>query len=132
MVLFETLLQDARHRARTLLRDAGFTTRAIFALALSIGVTTVDFTAYKAFVARPINARDPSTLVNFAMRLHYGARFSYSDYESYRDHLHSFTGVIAFSIHQLRLGAGGSGRRAAAGSWLGRLGLLSPTLKISS
>jgi hypothetical protein len=57
------------------------------------------------------------------------ARFSYPDYEGYRDRLHSFTGVIAFSIDQLRLTAGGiaNWRSAEAGSWMGRLGLLPAT-----
>jgi hypothetical protein len=110
MFLLETLRQDLRYATRTLLRNGGYTTVSVFALALGIGINTVAFTAYKAFVARPLDARDPSTLVNFALRLRYGtinARFSYPDYESYRDHLHSFTGVIAFSIDQLRL----NGRR---------------------
>ncbi len=132
MILFETLLQDLRYAARTLLRNAGFTAVSVFALALGIGVNTVAFTAYKAFVARPLDARDPITLANFTMRLQSGAmnpRFSYPDYEFYREHLHSFTGVIAFSVDQLRLSAGGMGswRRAEVGSWMGRLGLLATT-----
>src|SRR5216117_3009793 len=75
---------------------------------------------------------DPATMVNFALRLRSGvtnARFSYPDYEAYRDHLHSFSGVIAFGIDELRLtDAGGvvSQRSARAGSLMGRLGLLRP------
>ena len=46
---------------------------SILALALGIGVNVAVFTAYKAFVARPLDARDPSTLVNFALRLQSGA-----------------------------------------------------------
>src|SRR5439155_11703428 len=132
MILFATLLQDLRYAARTLLRNARFTTVSVFALALGIGVNTVAFTAYKAFVARSLDARDPGTLVNFALRLQSGAtnaRFSYPDYEGYRDRLHSFSGIIAFSIDQLRLTAGGVAkwRSAEAGSWMGRLGLLPAT-----
>ena len=58
---------------------------------------------YKAFIARPLDARDPDTLVNLSLRLQSGAtdaRFSYPDYEAYRDGLRSFSGVIAFSIEQ--------------------------------
>ena len=127
MILLETLLQDLRYAARTLLRDAGFTTVSVFALALGIGVNTAVFTAYKAFVARPLDARDPSTLVNFAVRLQSGAtnaRFSYLDYEAYRDHLHSFNGVIAFCIDELRLTGIAGERSAEARSLMGRLGLL--------
>jgi len=133
MILFETILQDLRYGARTLLRSAGFTIVSIFTLALGIGVNTAVFTAYKAFVVRPLDARDPGTMVNVAVRLQSGvtnARFSYPDYEAYRDHLHSFSGVIAFSIEQLRLTGAedlGSRRSAQAGSLMGRLGLLPPT-----
>jgi macrolide transport system ATP-binding/permease protein len=132
MMLFETVLQDLRYGARTLLRNARFTAVSILALALGIGVNTAVFTAYKAFVVRPLDARDPGTMVNVALRLQSGltsARFSYPDYEAYRDHLHSFSGVIAFSIEQLRLtGAEGirSQRSAEDGSAMRRLGLLPP------
>lgn len=90
------------------------------------------FTAYRAFVARPLDARNPDSMVNFALRLQDGtfeANFSYPDYEAYRDHLHAFTGVIAVAIDQLRLtDAGGiaSQRSAETGSLIGRLGLLRP------
>jgi predicted permease len=132
MILFETLRQDLRYGVRTLLRNAGFTTVSVFTLALGIGVNTTAFTAYKAFVARPLDAHDPGTMVNFALRLQSGitkAEFSYPDYEAYRDHLHSFSGVIAIAIDQLRLtDAGGIAipRSADSGSLIGKLGLLRP------
>jgi macrolide transport system ATP-binding/permease protein len=132
MIPFETVLQDLRYGARTLLRSARFTAVSILALALGIGVNTAVFTAYRAFVVRPLDARDPGTMVNVALRLQSGvtsARFSYPDYEAYRDHLHSFSGVIAFAIEQLRLtGADGirSQRSSEDGSAMRRLGLLPP------
>ena len=130
VIVFETVLQDLRYGARTLLRNAGFTAVSVFALALGIGVNTAVFTAYKAFIARPLDARDPGTMVNFTLRLQSGvnkATFSYPDYEAYRDHLHSFSGIIAVYLDQLRLtGADGivSQRSTEAGSLMGRLGLL--------
>jgi predicted permease len=132
MIVFETLLQDVRYGVRTLRRHPGFTAVSILALALGIGVNTVVITAYKAFVARPIDARDPGTLVNAALRLQSGttsARFSYPDYEAYRDGLRSFSGVIAFTIEELRLtDAGGAALRSGeeAGSLSRRLGLVRP------
>ena len=57
--LFESLAQDLRYGARTLLRTGRFTAVAVVALAIGIGVNTAVFTAYKAFVARPLDARDP-------------------------------------------------------------------------
>jgi hypothetical protein len=90
MILFDAILQDLRYGARTLRRNAGFTTVSILALALGIGVNTATFTVHKAFIDRPLDARDPDTVVNFALHLQSGAteaRFSYPDYEAYRDHL---------------------------------------------
>ena len=131
MSLFETFLQDLRFGARTLRRDLGFSAVSVLALALGIGVNTVVFTAYKAFVARPLDARDPDTLVNISLHLQSGAttaRFSYPDYEAYRDGLRSFSGVIAFSIEELRLtDAGGIVTRRSEESLIGRLGLASPS-----
>ena len=133
MIFLETLLQDLRYGVRTLWRNVGFTAVSILALAVGIGVNTVVFTAYKAFVARPLDGRDPDTLVNVALRLQSGAtsaRFSYPDYEAYRDGLRSFSGVIAFSIEELRLtDAGGAVARRSeeSGSLIGRLGLVKPS-----
>jgi hypothetical protein len=132
MILPETVLQDLRYGARTLHRNAGATAVAVFALAAGIGVNTTVFIAYKAMVARPLDARDPGKLVNLALILHSGAAdpsFSYSDYEAYRDRVHSFSGVIAQSPSHLTLSdAGGivSQRTSVAGSLFGRLGLLPP------
>ncbi len=132
MLLLETVLQDLRYGARTSFRQAGFTTVSVLALALGIGVNTAVFTAYQAFVARPLDARDPARMVNFALHLQSGvinSQFSYPDYEAYRDHLRSFNGVITCYLNQLKLtGAGGivSRHRAETGSLIGRLGLLRP------
>lgn len=100
MIPAETILQDLRYGARMLCRNAGFTAVAVLALALGIGVNTAVFTAYKAMVARSLDARDPGKLVNLALIRDSGAAdfvFSYPDYEAYRDSLRSFSGLIAFS-----------------------------------
>lgn len=131
-MLLETLRQDLRYGARTLRRNPGFTGISILALALGIAVNTVFFTAYKVFITRPLDARDPTSLVNISLRLQSGqteARFSYPDFEAWRDGLRSLSGVIAFSIEQLTLsdadGVAGH-RRQEAGTLLQGLGLLPP------
>lgn len=131
--MLETILQDLRYGARTLRRNGRFTAVSVLALALGIGVNTAVFTAYKAFIARPLEGRDPDSLVNFSLRLESGvteARLSYPDYEAYRDGLRSFSGVIAFAIESLTLtdAGGAAGRRSTThGSLIGRLGLLPPS-----
>ncbi|HEX6497395.1 MAG TPA: ABC transporter permease [Acidobacteriaceae bacterium] len=110
----ESLLADIRFALRILLRDAGFTTVAILALALGIGVNTSAFTAYKAIVARSLDARDPGSMVDIALTRHAGdfdPEFSYPDYKVYRDNLHSFSGVIAQRMERLTLTQAGGIQR---------------------
>jgi predicted permease len=132
VILLETLFQDVRYGIRTLRRNLGFAAVSVLALALGIGVNTGTFTAYKALVGRPLDARDPGGMVNLSLTLQSGANsflFSYPDYEAYRDHVYTCSGLIAWSNDQMTLtDAGGvlSERTAAAGSLLGRLGLLPP------
>jgi predicted permease len=133
MFLLETLLRDLRYGARSMRRQARFTAVSILALALGIGVNTAVFTAYKAFVVRPLEGRDPDELVNVSLRLQSRAttaRFSYPDFDAYRTGLRSFSGVIAFSIDELRLtDAGGAVRQRSQeiGPLIGRLGLAMPS-----
>ncbi len=127
MILPQTILQDLRYGARTLFRNAGFTTVAIFALALGIGVNTTAFTFYKAMFTRSLDARDPGRMVDLTLVRQSGdteVDFSYPDYQAYRDNLHSFTGVIAHSVDRLILSGAGGPMRDGASGLLGRLGLL--------
>ena len=130
MILPEILIQDLRYAARMIYRNIGFTAVAVFALAIGIGVNTAVFTAYKAMVARSLDARNPGEMVNLALIRNSGATdfsFSYPDYQAYRDSAHSFRGLIAFSPEHMRLSdASGivSPRSSAAGSAIGSLGLL--------
>jgi predicted permease len=103
MILPQTVMQDLRFALRMLLRNAGFTAVAVFALAVGIGLDTAAFTAYRAFFERKIDAHNPASMVNLALIEHTGETesiFSYPDYETYRDHVRSFSGVIAASLPQ--------------------------------
>jgi len=134
MIFAESLLQDVGYGARTLRRNLAFTAVSVLALALGIGVNTGTFTAYKALLGRHLDARDPSRMVNLTLILQSGANsflFSYPDYEEYRDHVQTCSGLIAVDNDQLTLtDAGGviSQRTAAAGSLFGRLRLLPPAV----
>ncbi|HEY6390686.1 MAG TPA: ADOP family duplicated permease [Bryobacteraceae bacterium] len=131
MFLPQTVLHDLRYGVRMLSRNAGATVVTVFALAIGIGINTAVFTAYKAMVARPLDARAPTEMVNLALLRDSSAAdftFSYPDYEAYRDSVHSFSGLIAFRLARVTLSnAGGmiSQRDSVPASGLGRLGLLS-------
>jgi predicted permease len=131
MLFLQTVAQDLRFGTRMLVRNAGFTALAVFALAVGIGINTATFTAYRAFFERKIDARDPERMVNLALIEHNGATepdFSYPDYEIYREQLHALSGVIAVSHPQYLTvtTSGGVVRHHddGAGSLVGRMGLL--------
>jgi len=133
MMFPETVLKDVRYGARMLWRNAGFTAGAVLALALGIGINTVALTAYKAFVGKQIDARNPEQIVDMGLMRHGGyvdSNFSYPDYEAYRDQLHSFSGVIAAAEGESMIlsdaGDAVSQRNAAEESLAGKLGLLPP------
>lgn len=128
--MLSTLIQDLQYCVRTLFRNPGSFLVLMISLALGIGVNTAAITAYKAIFTRPLDARNPRTMVDFALRLQNGAvknDFSYPDYVAYRNHLHSFSGIIAVTVDELRL-TDTTGivapRKAASGSLMGRIGLL--------
>jgi predicted permease len=123
--------RDVRYAIRLLRRSPGFTAAAVLALAVGIGINTTVFTAYRAMVARGLDARNPGELVNIALAHPSGTTtfaFSYPDYESYREASRAFSGLVAFSPDRLTLSNAGpavSQRAAAAQSGAGRVGLLS-------
>jgi len=131
MTWLASILQDLHYGLRVLFRNASFTAVAVLALALGIGLNTAVFTAYKALLARGIDARDTASMVNLVMVRQSGwvdADFSFPDYEEYRDRLRSFSGLIAIGPQfdaLILTGAGGDERReAAGGSLIEQLGLL--------
>ena len=126
--MVDELWQDLRYGVRVLSRNRGSTVVTVLALAIGVGVNTAVFTAYKALVARPLDARDPTEMVNIALTRDSGGSsytFSYADYEIYRDSIRSFSGLVAFRSGHMTLSNAGSTisqRSQLAESWLGSLG----------
>ena len=64
----EHLSQDLGYAARMLRKSPGFTLVAILMLAIGIGVNVAVFGFFDLFVLRPLNVRDPGTLLRFHRR----------------------------------------------------------------
>src|SRR5688500_19432892 len=64
----DDLLQDLRYTARTLRRDAGFTTFAILIAGLGIGASATVFTVVNTLLLRPLPFAEPAQLVWIANR----------------------------------------------------------------
>ena len=110
MILPETILHDLRYGIRELSRSPWSTAITTLSLALGIGVNTAVITAHKAFVGRPLDARNPSEMVNIALRRDSGSAeyaFSYPDYEAYRESVRGFSGLIAFRPARVTLSNAG-------------------------
>src|SRR5262249_33899833 len=60
----ETLLQDVRYGLRQLRRNPGFTSTAVFTLALGIGATTAIFSVFDSVLLHHEPYRDPTKLVS--------------------------------------------------------------------
>jgi predicted permease len=108
------LLKDFRYAFRSLLKRPGFSLIAILTLALGIGANTAIFTLLNAVIFKPLPVSAPEELVFFDDTPSEGTsqgdpatgqwhRFSYANYQYFREHDQSFLGLSAFRSGEARL-----------------------------
>ena len=93
---FERLWQDLRYAVRQLKRYPGFTTVVVIVLAVGIGANCAIFSFVDAVFFRPLPVPHPDRLLRIYARGpsgHYGAGFSYPEFEYLRDHTSSLSGL---------------------------------------
>ena len=95
----ETLINDIRHGARTLLKRPAFTALAVVILALGIGATTAIFSVVNGLLLRPLPYRDDQRLVTLGQsnRKTGVARegVSPANFLDWREQARSFAGLAA-------------------------------------
>jgi putative ABC transport system permease protein len=126
----ETLLQDLRYGARTMLRSPGFTVTAVLALALGIGANTAIFSVVNAVLLRPLPYDQPDRLLQVwhtpPQKAFPGVptfAVSPANFLDWRNQNHSFEGMSAYGFGRYTLT--GSGRPEAIRMVAATVGLFS-------
>ncbi|HYK09226.1 MAG TPA: ABC transporter permease [Gemmatimonadales bacterium] len=119
----DTLLQDLRYAARTLIKSPGFTIVAVLTLGLGIGAITTMFSVVNGVLLEPLAYQQADRLVNIAFKgepSRVGSRTSYSfpDFRDLREQSRSFAQLGAFRYWLFNL-SGQSGPEAVLGVYAG-------------
>ncbi len=125
----QTLIQDLRYGARTLLKNPGFTLIAIITLGLGIGANTAIFSLVNTVLLRPLPVAEPDRIVEVTP-LGKGASigaFSYPFYKDFRDKNEVFDGLAAYVPRPMSLSRNGVNERVwgylATGNYFEMLGV---------
>jgi putative ABC transport system permease protein len=94
----ESLALDIRHAIRGFRKTPGFALTVIGTIGLALGLNTTLFTAFNAYVLRPLAVQDPYSLYGFTWTNQRGAghAFAVRDYEEFRESGVAFSDVLAY------------------------------------
>ena len=97
--LTESLMQDVRYGARTLIKSPGFTIVAMLTLALGIGANTAIFSLVRGVLLRGLPFRDATRILQIQETTGGGGRnpVSYPNYLDWKAQSHSFEEMAAYS-----------------------------------
>ena len=101
----DRLLQDLRYAARVLRKSPGFTLIAVLMLAIGAGANIAAFGFFDLLVLRPLNVRDPASLLRFERRspLNYAYALPYPEMAFFREHSRTLSTVLAVNTSQLSI-----------------------------
>ncbi|HEY9433643.1 MAG TPA: ABC transporter permease, partial [Blastocatellia bacterium] len=125
----QTLWQDLRYAARTLLKKPGFTLIAIITLGLGIGANTAIFSLVNTVTARrlPVAAAERIVEVTPLGKDASVGAFSYPTYKDFRDKNEVFDGLVTYLPAPMNLSQSGVNERVwgylASGNYFDTLGV---------
>ena len=126
----ESLWQDVRVGARTLLKAPLFTAAVVITLGLGIGANAAVFTIVNRMLLKPLPVQDPTGLFVLANQ-HEGNEdlhnLSWLDYVDYRDRSGAFADLAAYDVNFIGLSADNRAERVAvtyvSGNYFSMLGV---------
>jgi predicted permease len=110
----ERLSQDLSYAARVLHKSPGFAVAAVLMLAIGIGVNVAVFGFFDLLVLRPLNVRDPATLLRFHRRglSPYAFALPYPEMAFFRENSRTLSAVLA--VNSTRLAVEGQENQVGA------------------
>jgi predicted permease len=101
----ESVGQDLRYAVRALRRSKAFAATTVLTLGVGLGLNTVLFTLFNAYVLRPFAVRDPHSLYEVGWWTKDGGSrfFSWQEYEEFRQRTDVFSQTLAESYCFVRL-----------------------------
>jgi predicted permease len=101
----EQTLRDIRYALRSFRRSPGFVLTVAGTIALGLGLNTALFTAFNAYVLRPLSIHDPYSLYRFTWTNRSGQEhaFSWPEYQDLEKSHHAFSEVAAVESLYTRL-----------------------------
>jgi predicted permease len=99
----DRFFQDLRYAARMLRKSPSFTLAAVLMLAIGIGVNVAAFSFFDLLVLRPLNVRDPATLLRFHRRgvENFAFALPYPEMAFCREHTRTLSAVLALNSTKL-------------------------------
>ncbi|MEO8368943.1 MAG: ABC transporter permease [Candidatus Solibacter sp.] len=103
----ERLGQDLRYALRMLRKSPGFTLAAVLMLAIGIGVNVAVFSFFDLMVLRPLNVREPATLLRFHRRgiTNYAYSLPYPEAAFFRANTRTLSALIAVNASNVTVEA---------------------------
>jgi len=101
----DRLFQDLRYAFRVLRKSPGFTLAAVLILAIGTGANIAAFGFFDLVVLRPLNVRDPGSLLRFHRRspVNYAFALPYPEMAFFRDNSRALASVIALNFTRVAM-----------------------------
>lgn len=124
-VWLETLAHDVRYAARCFVRAPLFSATVILTIGLALGLNTMVFTVFNAYVLAPFSVQDPYSLYSvwWNTKATTGRGLSWSEYQQVSKETPVFSDAMAIHRVSVRANGGVLEGQLVSGNYFGTLGV---------